>query len=142
MLLRIVIRAQIRKHDIVIRAKNTLFLRITIMHVKTLDISRRMFQCMFYDSHEKMYFHCDVFSIKTGYTIIRCLNSNVKYVVWSNIEGHLSNTSFSTCTRASNQLGSIFTVHYYKYLKSKHLVNLCFACYLLMKKCLKIRNLM
>ena len=35
----------------------------------------------FYDSHEKMYFHCDVFSIKTGYTIIRCLNSNVKYVV-------------------------------------------------------------
>ena len=108
MLLRIVIRAQIRKHDIVIRAKNTLFLRITIMHVKTLDSSRRMFQCMFYDSHEKMYFHCDVFSIKTGYTIIRCLNSNVKYVVWSNIEGHLSNTSFSTCTRASNQLSSIF----------------------------------
>ena len=109
MALRIVITAQIRKHDIVIWAhKNTLFLIITIMHVKTSDSSRRMFQCMFYDSHEKMYFHCDVFSIKTGYTIIRCLNSNVKYVVWSNIEGHLSNTSFSTCTRASNQLGSIF----------------------------------
>ena len=81
MSLRIVITAQIRKHDIVIRAKNTLFLRITIMHVKTLDSSRRMLQCMFYDSHEKMYFHCDVFSIKTGYTIIRCLNLNVKYVV-------------------------------------------------------------
>ena len=47
-------------------SEKTLFPRITIMHVKTLDSSRRMLQCMFYDSHEKMYFHCDVFS-KNGF---------------------------------------------------------------------------